>query len=100
MDRASVWRSRSLRRGLLVLGILPGAAAALADLPWSSLVLLPALVSAGAGLLFGVNAFCLDGPGAVWLGSLPGDAPGAPRGQGEGIAPGCTVSGGGPRPPR
>ncbi|MDQ1669044.1 MAG: hypothetical protein QOE40_1105 [Actinomycetota bacterium] len=73
VDRASVWRSPSLRRGLLVLGILPGGVAAVAGLEWSSLVLLPGLVAAGAGLLFGVNAFCLDGSGAVWLASLPAD---------------------------
>lgn len=72
IDRASVWRSPSLRRGLLVLGLLPGAVAAVAGLNWPSLVLLPGLVAAGAGLLFGVNAFCLDGSGAVWLTSLPG----------------------------
>ena len=35
--------------------------------------MLPGLVAAGAGLLFGVNAFCLDGSGAVWLASLPHD---------------------------
>ena len=70
-DRASVWRSAPLRRGLLVLGILPGAVAAIARLDWPSLVLLPGLVSAGAGLLFGVNAFCLDGSGSVWLEGLP-----------------------------
>ncbi len=92
VDRASVWRSRSLRRGLLVLGVLPGVAAALADLPWSSLVLLPALVSAGAGLLFGVNAFCLDGSGAIWLGSLPGDARTALRAKGQVIAEVCGVA--------
>jgi hypothetical protein len=73
IDRASVWRSSSLRRGLLVLGILPGAVSALAGLEWPSLVMLPGLVAAGAGLLFGVNAFCLDGTGASWLASLPGD---------------------------
>ena len=28
---------------------------------------------AGAGLLFGVNAFCLDASGALWLASLPRD---------------------------
>jgi hypothetical protein len=71
MDRASVWRSPSLRRGLLVLAVLPGLVAASAALEWSSLVLLPGLVAAGAGLLFGVNAFCLDGSGIVWLASLP-----------------------------
>ncbi len=72
VDRASIWRSPSLRRGLLVLAALPGMVAAAAGLDWSALVLLPGLVSAGAGLLFGVNAFCLDGSGAVWLASLPG----------------------------
>jgi hypothetical protein len=92
IDRASVWRSRSLRRGLLVLAILPGAAAAVADLPWSSLVLLPALVAAGAGLLFGVNAFCLDGQGAIWVGSLPGDARVLLRAKGQVIAEVCTVA--------
>ena len=71
LDRASIWRSTSLRRGLLVLGVLPGVAAAAAGLSWSTLVLLPGLVAAGAGLLFGVNAFCLDGSGAAWLESLP-----------------------------
>lgn len=71
-DRASVWRSRSLRRGLLVLGTFPGLVAAVAGLDWTSLVLLPGLVAAGAGLLFGVNSFCLDGSGAVWLASVPG----------------------------
>jgi hypothetical protein len=71
VDRASVWRSPSLRRGLVVLGLLPGAIAAGAGLDWPSLVLLPGLVAAGAGLLFGVNAFCLDGSGALWLESLP-----------------------------
>jgi hypothetical protein len=73
-DRASVWRSTSLRRGLLVLGVLPGLLAAAAGLEWPSLVLLPGLVAAGAGLLFGVNVFCLDGSGAVWLSTLPGRA--------------------------
>jgi hypothetical protein len=71
MDRASVWRSASLRRGLLVLAVLPGLVAASAGLEWSSLVLLPGLVAAGAGLLFGVNTFCLDGSGIIWLASLP-----------------------------
>jgi hypothetical protein len=71
IDRASIWRSASLRRGLLVLAVLPGLVAAAARLEWSSLVLLPGLVAAGAGLLFGVNVFCLDGSGIVWLASLP-----------------------------
>lgn len=70
-DRASVWRAPALRRGALVLGIMPGLAAAGVGLPWRSLVFLPGLVAAGGGLLFGFNAFCLDGSGAVWLASLP-----------------------------
>jgi hypothetical protein len=71
IDRRSVWRCAPLRRGLVVLSLLPGAVAALAGLDWSSLVLLPGLVSAGSGLLFGVNAFCLDGSGSLWLETLP-----------------------------
>lgn len=73
VDRASVWRAPALRRGGLVLAVLPGLVAAGAAVPWESLVILPGLVAAGAGLLFGVNAFCLDGSGAVWLASLPHD---------------------------
>ncbi len=71
IDRASVWRAPALRRGALVLAILPGLAAAGAGLPWRSLVVLPGLVAAGGGLLFGINAFCLDASGALWLASLP-----------------------------
>ena len=73
VDRASVWRAPALRRGGLVLAVLPGLVAAGAAVPWESLVILPGLVAAGAGLLFGVNAFCLDASGAVWLASLPHD---------------------------
>jgi hypothetical protein len=73
VDRASVWRSVPMRRGIVVLGVLPGAAAAAASVDWPSIVLLPGLVAAGAGLLFGVNAFCLDASGAIWLASLPHD---------------------------
>ena len=71
VDVASVWRSTPLRRGLLVLAVLPGGVAMLADPTWASLALLPGLVAAGAGLLFGVNAFCLDGSGAVWVATMP-----------------------------
>ena len=71
VDRASVWRAPALRRGGLVLVVLPGLVAAGIAVPWQSLVVLPGLVAAGAGLLFGINAFCLDGSGAVWLASLP-----------------------------
>ena len=73
LDRRSAWRAPALRRGGLVLGLLPGVLAAGAEVPWASLVVLPGLVGAGAGLLFGVNAFCLDGSGAVWMASLPVD---------------------------
>ncbi len=73
VDRASVWRSAPLRRGLLVLAILPVGAAALASLPWSSIALLPPLVSSGAALLFGVNALSLDGSGAIWVSTMPHD---------------------------
>lgn len=73
VDRASVWRAPALRRGALVLAILPGLGAAGARVPWESLAVLPGLVAAGAGLLFGINAFCLDGSGAVYLASLPHD---------------------------
>ena len=73
VDRASVWRAPALRRGGLVLAVLPGLVAAGAALPWASLVILPGLVAAGAGLLFGVNAFSLDASGATWLASLPHD---------------------------
>lgn len=73
VDRASVWRASALKRGGLVLTVFPGLAAACAQVPWESLVVLPGLVAAGAGLLFGVNAFSLDGPGSLWLASLPHD---------------------------
>ena len=72
-DRASVWRSPSLRRGAIVLGLLPGLVAFAFGVRWSTLVLLPGLVASGAALLFGVNAFCLDAGGALWLASLPHD---------------------------
>lgn len=71
VDRASVWRSASLRRGALLLAFLPAIVVAGARTDWASLSILPGLVAAGAGLLFGVNLFCLDASGAVWLASLP-----------------------------
>lgn len=73
VDRASIYRSVPLRRGVLVLAFLPGAAASLTAVEWPSIVMLPGLVGAGAGLLFGVNVFCLDASGSVWLASLPHD---------------------------
>jgi hypothetical protein len=71
VDRASVWRAPALRRGGLVLVLLPGLLAAAVRVPWESLIVLPGLVAAGAGLLFGVNAFALDASGSLWLASLP-----------------------------
>ena len=71
LNRASAWRAPALRRGGLVLALLPGIGAAGAGVPWESLTVLPGLVAAGAGLLFGVNAFALDGSGALWMASLP-----------------------------
>ena len=71
IDRRSVWRSLPLRRGIVVLVLLPGLVAALAGMNWQSLVLLPGLVAAGAGLLFGINAFALDASGSTWLSTLP-----------------------------
>lgn len=73
VDRASVWRSAALRRGLYILTLVPAAVALASRLDWRTLIFIPGLVAAGAGLLFGVNAFCLDATGAVWLSSLPHD---------------------------
>ncbi len=72
IDHAAVWRSAPLRRGIVALGIIPGAAAAATGLAWPMVALLPGLVASGAGLLFGVNAFALDGAGALWRETLPG----------------------------
>ena len=71
LDRDSVWRSVGMRRGLLVLGVGPGLIALLAGLEWGSVMLLPGLTASGAALLFGVNAWCLDGRGMVWRETLP-----------------------------
>ena len=71
IDRAGVWRAPALRRGVLVMALLPASAAAAARVHWSGLAITSGLVAVGAALLFGVNAFCLDGGGALWLGSLP-----------------------------
>ena len=71
LDRGSVWRSVGMRRGLVVLGLGPGLVALVAGLEWSSVMLLPGLTASGAALLFGVNAWCLDGKGMVWRETLP-----------------------------
>jgi len=70
-DWAGVWRSPPLRRGLVVLLVAPVAGGLLAQVGWTDVVLITAVVASGAGLLFGVNAFCLDGEGAMWRDSLP-----------------------------
>ncbi|RLV48003.1 hypothetical protein D9V37_18045 [Nocardioides mangrovicus] len=71
IDRAGVWRSVPLRRGLLVLAVMPGAIALAGHLQWTRLTILPGLVASGAALLFGVNTWCLDGRGGLWRQSLP-----------------------------
>lgn len=73
VDRASVWRAAPLRRGVLLLATVPGFAAAVMGMEWSSIVMLPGIVAAGTGLLFGINVFCLDAGGALWLATLPHD---------------------------
>ncbi len=73
IDHAGVWRSTPLRRGIATLVVIPGAAIAASGLGWHLVPLLPGLVAAGAGLLFGVNALALDGPGALWRDTLPVD---------------------------
>jgi hypothetical protein len=73
MDRASVWRAVSLRRGIYLLAAAPGLIALSGSLKWEMLTILPGLVTSGAALLFGVNAWCLDGRGSLWRDSLPAD---------------------------
>lgn len=72
-DRVGVWRSVPLRRGLVVLAVMPGLVAIAGDLQWGMLTILPGLVASGGALLFGVNSWCLDGSGALWRDSLPVD---------------------------
>lgn len=71
IDRASVWRAVPMRRGMAVLAIGPGLVAVVGGLPWSSITVLPGLVVSGGALLFGVNAWCLDGRGLLWRENLP-----------------------------
>jgi hypothetical protein len=71
VDRASVWRSLPLRRGLGVLAVMPGLVALAGSLQWQELPLLPGLVASGGALLFGVNAWSLDAHGALWRDSVP-----------------------------
>jgi hypothetical protein len=71
IDRAAVWRSVPLRRGMAVLALMPGVVALAGALEWRMLTVLPGLVASGGALLFGVNTWCLDGRGALWRDSLP-----------------------------
>lgn len=71
LDWASVWRTVPMRRGLMTLAVAPGLVALAAQLPWTSLPVMAALSVAGGALLFGVNAWCLDGRGGLWRASLP-----------------------------
>ena len=84
VDRASVWRSASLRRGALVMAILPGAIAAITEPSWDSLVLLTGLVAAGPACS---SASTPSG----WT------APERSPSKGSRCDPSCAT---GPRPPR
>jgi hypothetical protein len=71
VDRAAVLRSVPMRRGLLVLTVLPGLGGLVSGLNWDFVILMPGLVGSGVALLFGVNGWALDGRGALWRESLP-----------------------------
>ena len=71
LDRASVWRSVPIRRGMTVLAVGPGIVALFGDLTWPTMTILPGLVASGGALLFGVNVWCLDGRGGLWRENLP-----------------------------
>lgn len=72
-DRAAVWRSVPMRRGILVLALLPGLVALGGSFHWDALAVFPGLVASGGSLVFGVNAWSIDGRGALWRESLPVD---------------------------
>ena len=71
VDRAGIWRSVPMRRGMVVLSIFPGIVAVGGSFHWDMLGIFPGLVASGGALLFGVNSWCLDGRGALWRDSLP-----------------------------
>lgn len=73
VDRASIWRTVAMRRGLTVLAIGPAVVAVVGRFDWAQATVLPGLVASGGALLFGVNAWCLDGRGVLWRESLPVD---------------------------
>ncbi len=70
-DRAGIWRSVPMRRGMAVLALFPGFVAVGGAFGWDMLGIFPGLVASGGVLLFGVNSWCLDGRGALWRDSLP-----------------------------
>jgi hypothetical protein len=70
-DRAGIWRSVPMRRGMVVLALIPGVVALGGSFTWDMLGIFPGLVASGGALLFGVNSWCLDGRGALWRDSLP-----------------------------
>ena len=70
-DRAGIWRSVPMRRGMVVLALFPGLVAVGGSFHWDMLGIFPGLVASGGALLFGVNSWCLDGRGALWRDSLP-----------------------------
>lgn len=71
VDRAGVARSVPLRRGMVMLTLMPGLGSLAAGSDWEVLGLIPGLVASGAVLLFGVNAWALDGRGLLWRETLP-----------------------------
>lgn len=71
MDRGSVWRAVPMRRGIVVLAVGPGLVALAGGLAWHQLTILPGLVASGGALLFGVNAWTLEGRGLLWRETLP-----------------------------
>lgn len=73
VDRASVWRVVPMRRGIVVLALGPGLVGVAGNLDWAQMTILPGLVASGGALLFGVNAWCLEGRGVLWRESLPVD---------------------------
>jgi len=63
-----------LQRLVLVGGVAAGIGIlefAFTGFDFRDLMLLPGLTASGAALLFGVNAWCLDGKGMVWRETLP-----------------------------
>ncbi len=70
-DWAAIWRCVPLRRGLIVLVAGPAFGGVMSRVAWNDLALFTGVVAAGGGLLFGINAFCLDAEGAPFRDNLP-----------------------------